>query len=157
MKKLFIIAGLTVVALAPTPAYAMVESGLGFNNTQVAVVQVTPAPVVVPQPIAPPPIPTPTLVEQVAGDGTVYYEQPVIPEPVQPTPTVGVYNPDCNAAFDNLPCDWTSPHFATTVNAPEDVEWIRFFQKLEAGLLDGTYTYDPENFQFKDQNGNVIW
>jgi len=164
MRKLFITAGTVAFLAIATPAHAMIESGFGFTGTTQAtvvqpVVQVTPQPVSQPvvQPIAPPPTPTPTLVEQVAPDGTVYYDPAPVPEPVQPVQTVGEYNPECNAAFDNLPCDWTSPHFATQVNTPEDIEWIRFFEKLEAGLADGTYTYDPEQFQFKDQAGNVVW
>lgn len=176
MRKTLIAISTISMAMVTAPVMAYPDPGLGYTSQTILVApapavavsdpvpapQVSstpapqPAPVVDTPPVAPvEPTPSPTLVERVAPDGTVYYEQ--LPY-VEPTSTwVDGYNPFCNDNFTNLPCDFTSPHFATTLNVPEDIEWAKFFLKLEAGLADGTVLHDPNTGQFTDVNGNVIW
>lgn len=156
MRNILIVSCVALFAvMTAVPASAYPDGGLGYiKPTQV----IRDVPVAQPVPSAVVTVPQQT-VAPVATQAAVTSQNATV-APVDTTttwPTDPVYNATCNATLDNYPCDWSSQHFGITLNGPQDNQWVDFFLKLEAGLADGTVVLDPVTFEFKDQNGNVIW
>lgn len=170
MRTIIIAVGMLGSMLMASPAMAYTDSGLGYTNNQFIMAQNRSVPVS--QPVNEPatvvtqsvPSVQPAQSVPVAQSAVPAQPAPTVPaSPVAPVdtptawPTVPVYNATCNATLDNYPCDWSSQHFGITLTGPQDNQWVDFFLQLEAGLADGTIVLDPVTFEFKDQNGNVVW